>query len=273
MDKDFSIAKAQFSLYGDQLSQLIETLPFSAHLRDVKTDRFLMANQYQANNQGFDLAKAIIGVTSKELFHNHRSLYLQIGASLNQGEAYRQLFKAMAYQVEKQKSFVTFKECTILMDGRIYLGIQKKFPIMGNNQQVIAIFTTAEEITHKIDLFHLYHLYKTQYSSEELALRYFLSYLKIADYFLESLTNTEAIILLILRQAGTYKLASKILHHQYGIHMKSGTIGVHVQNLRKKLKKENDYWTLLTHIRNFRDHSQLNTDVITNINSRLNPYP
>lgn len=232
-----TLSKTPISAHGDSLSNIIENLPFSGHLRDSETGRFLMANQYQANNNNLKKIEDVLQSTSADLFYNRKTMIANLGASLAQEDEYRSLFEKAFYHVKNVKTPTHFREETILRNsGFIYVGINSKVPILGENQKTIAVLTYAQETTSQIELFYLYCLYKQYYCSELLAIQYFLRYLKIEDCFIESPTNAEVLTLLALRQAATYKLASQFLHKNQGIFIKPGTIGVHLQNLRAKFK-------------------------------------
>lgn len=249
IDKTPPPSLTQLKAYGENLTHIIEALPFSAHLRDIETDRFLIANQYQATNNGFKEIKEVINITPIDLYYQHKRLLSQLGASLNKGDEYNRLFEKANYRVQHLKTPVNFREYAIFKEGFIYLGINTKIPVLGENEKVLAVFTCSKEITSQTDLFYLYHLYKTCYCSERLAIQYFLRYLEVDNYFSVMPTNSELLALLALRQASTYKLASKLLHTKNGIFIKSGTLGVHLQNLRKKLKERQSLDSLLMSLR------------------------
>lgn len=243
MDK-FLNSEPPFSLYGDQLLKLIELLPFSAHLRDVETNQYVLANQFQAKNNGFERVEEVIGLTPADLHAHHRRKISKFHASLPQIDAYYKLFAKFNYQAETQQSPISLRDRAPLNHtGFLYVGMTKKMAILGNNQKTVAIFTLSEEITQKIDLADLYYLYK-KYYPKKIAIQKFLTYLGINDYFRVMITDSEVLTLLAMRQVQNYKLAKDIRS------VKTGTVETHVWNIKKKLKNPNALSTLLMALRN-----------------------
>jgi hypothetical protein len=237
------------SLYGENLENLIQSLPFSAHVRDCKTNKFLIANPFQATNNGLKNAEEVCHLTPVDLWANYKTLYLRLGAWLTHEETTRSQFKQALFKVENLQTPASFQEEWLLPNGVIYFGMNKKIPIVGKNQQTVAVFTYSYEISARIDLFKRYLAYKRCYKSEKCAIFYFLKSLGIEHTFQVQPTHAELLVLLALSQASTYKLAVELLHKTVGVFIKPGTVGVHLQNLRKKLKTSFHLSKLLTSMR------------------------
>lgn len=59
--------KPEFSVFGDHLVKIVETMPFSARVQDVKTGKYFLANKYQAKHQGCNRVEEVLDVTWDEI--------------------------------------------------------------------------------------------------------------------------------------------------------------------------------------------------------------
>jgi hypothetical protein len=227
----------------DKLVNFVATMPFSAHLRDIKTDKFILANNEQAKNHGLKQANDIIGKTTRDCYAMSKINAARLQASIPLVEKNYMLFKAANFQVEQEKQSITFLENTLAGSGFIFTGKIFKYPLLNQQGKTMAVFTFAIETTKGLDLSIVYRLYK-EYFPKKIAVQQILTYLQIASYFTQAPTDMELTVLLKMREISAHKSLAQALH------VKLVTIESHLQHLREKLIGIN-LDQLLTHLRNF----------------------
>jgi hypothetical protein len=216
----------------DQLYTFINTLPFAAHVRDIKTNKYIIANKFQATNHGFQDVDSVINVTYSDIYHYRRQKISTLQGSLILEDQYKAFIDEANLQADASQTPLTFKACTLFPTGFIYMGLLKKIPLKDHKQRVVAILTYSEETTHHLDLLDLYNLYKKHYPVHQ-AISQFLHCLHITHYFQQLPTNQELITLLMLRRNSI----SKYVARQLGISYR--TVEEYKARLRSKLKKIN----------------------------------
>src|SRR6266540_5063708 len=172
-------ALSHLTTMGDMLPNLIKALSFPVHMRDVRTDKYLLANKYQAENNGYDSEEgSIVGLTNADL---HARMSIKI-SSFNAFEKtqpeLQETFDKLNRRVQLEKQAINYTERWLAGTGFIYFGKSKKIPVLGRNQKCIAILTISENVTHRANLFDLFDHYKKHYAIKQAA-QQFLRYLGI----------------------------------------------------------------------------------------------
>jgi hypothetical protein len=231
-------------IIGDVLSDLIQAIPFSAHVRDVGTGKYLLANRYQAKFNGFEPnGEKIIGLTNADLQANWSQTTRHLIPSIQHQVKFRDFFARLNYEVQCSKRIVSYRERWISGGtGFLYFGESKKIPLLSENKKVIAILTFSEEVTSKVNLLDLYYAYKSYYA-KQMAIRQFLHYLDIAHFFTQAPTEAQLITLIAMRENSQAKYIARFLN------ISPQTAEIHIRNLRKKVK-DFELNTLLSLIRN-----------------------
>jgi hypothetical protein len=226
------------------LADFVAMVPFSAHLRDVKTDKFILANNEQAKNHGLKAARDVIGLTGSDLQAMTRANLSQLAPStLLLLDKHYQQFNAVNHQVAQEKQSVVWPMSVLWGAGFIWLGKIFKYPLVDQQGKTTAVFTFAIETTKSVDLLILYRIYK-EYLPKKIAIQQLLTYLQIAPYFTHPPTDAELIVLLKMREISLHKSLAQ------GMHIKPVTIEAHLQRLRDKLMRIS-LDELLIHLRNF----------------------
>ncbi len=232
----------------ESLHLLIRTFPFAAHVRDVRTGKYLIANKYQALNQGFDDIDEVTNVTYTDIYHYRRARISALQGSVELEDQYKMFIDEANVKANQVKTPLHFKICTLFPTGFIYQGLLTKIPILDNVQNVQAVLTFSEEKTDDIDLMDLYYLYKKHYPAQQ-AITQFLMHLKILEYFSRLPTNQELITLLLLRKSSISKYVAKHLAISYR------TVEEYKARLRGKLINKINLDTLLIRLRTSICHS------------------
>lgn len=210
----------QFSALGDFLSNFIEALPDSAHVKDSKTGKYVLSNQTNLEFYGIKSVNDLVGLTVHDLDQFMNSRW---------GNKFAKTVDALDYEVYANRHRVNDKRVVLTKNGFIRLQNMIKIPVIGMNGSVTGVFTLSYDLTKDIDLFQLYEYYKQYYSKNE-AIDKFLNYLNLDQFFHENPTDAEILVLLTMRIDNSYKWSANKL----GIRVK--TVEIHSGHIRNKLK-------------------------------------
>ena len=213
----------------EQLYTLIHALPFAAHIRNIDTGKYIIANKAHAENYGFTEASIITDFSYDDKYHYRRNKLESLKGSLILEDEHKAFIDLANMQADTSKQPLHFKICTLFPTGFIYAANLKKIPLFDYQDKINAVLTFSEDITHSLDLLGLYHLYKKHYPIQQ-AIRQFLNYIKIAHYFHKLPTNQEVTTLLMLRYSTTSKYVARKLDISYR------TVEEYKARLRNKLK-------------------------------------
>lgn len=230
------------TLFGDALLKIIEILPFSAHLRDIKTGKYFLANHFQAKNHGCEKIEQVLDINYSDIHQIRREKIAQLNGALVLEDEYKNFIDKANYRSEQEKGPFKFKDICLCPTGFIYIGILRKIPILGEKKKAVAMFTCSEEITRQTDLFDLYYLYKKHYP-KRLAIQHFLTYLTLDSYFTTLPTDGEVLTILSIYRDSVHKAAANLLH------ISPKTIESHLKNIKVKLQKQIDLQTVVMKLR------------------------
>ncbi len=121
-------------LSDEQLEKLINTLPFAAHLREVETGRYILANQQHATNHGFQEVQAVIGITYQDIYYHRRSELACLQGKLHLEDQHKVFIDAINARADRSQSAFHCTTCTLFPTGFIYYGMLKKIPLTGAKQ-------------------------------------------------------------------------------------------------------------------------------------------
>lgn len=214
---------------NEHLEMLIHLLPFAAHIRDTKTNKYILANQQQAENQGYSSITHVTNVTYEDIYHYRCQRLKALKGNLYLEAYYKNIIDQLNNQIETKKEPLKYQINTLFPTGFIYVGILHKIPLFTEKKVLKGIFTFSKEITSNVNLIVLYQIYKKHYPLNQ-AINQFLNYLHINHYFLTPPTNQEVMTLLTLRTNSSAKYIAK--HYK----ISSRTAEEHKLRLRNKLK-------------------------------------
>jgi DNA-binding CsgD family transcriptional regulator len=207
----------------DALIELVNSMPNPAHIKDAKTNKYIVSNKNNLDTYNFQKTEEILGLSVIDLDYFMRK---------NWGPNFAKEVIALDEKT-KEKGKLIISENRIFKDIKGFLRFQDmyKSPIFSRKGQVTAILTLVFDYTKKIDLLQLYEKYRELYDTKTLALKHFSSYIKINDLFYESLTEKELVCLLHARLNQAHKnIAMKM-------DLSIKTVETHISNITNKLKQ------------------------------------
>src|SRR5437764_486622 len=183
-----------------QLSALIIDLPLAAHILEVQTNTYLIANIHHAKHHGFNTPQEAVYITFDALFNMREQKVAQLQGNAVLEAYYKILIELMNEDVCTKKESVQFTANSLSPTGHVSLKKLRKIPLFNQQQQVTAILTYAEDITHSLSLIDLYKLYQKHYQKKLNAIQAFLSHLKVVQHFYRLPTNRELMALLAMHE-------------------------------------------------------------------------
>jgi hypothetical protein len=232
MEKKESLLSNQFIALGDFLANFVAAFPYPVHVKDVETGKYIFSNQAAAEIYGLKSVDEMIGLTEYDLAYFQSRL----------GTVYAKVIEKLDRQTKTHKQFVQNK-CVILTSaGFVRVQEMVKIPVLGVSKKVNAVFTFSYDLTSEVDLFSLFKLYKQHYPKKQ-AIKAFLKYLNIAQFFIKDPTEREVLMLLAMRNDDSQKYVANLLD------IGAKTVETHRSHLRRKLKNI-DFHKLLVCMRN-----------------------
>lgn len=219
----------QFSNLDNFLISLIENFPYSGHLKDAQTGKYLHSNYYDIKSLGLESVDDLLGLTAKDLLAEDGLWKPNLGAGIMVWRRREiKMVEALDYQVRSTKRPLGNQSVYCKVNGLIRWGKMIKLPILDRqNKKSVAILTFVQNITFQFSLFKLFALYR-EYYPETKAIRLLLKFLKIDAYFIEPPTVKEMEILFAMRRDPRHKCVAKLLNFPLG------TVGCYIQKLRDK---------------------------------------
>jgi len=180
------IAKNILSL--SEAESLIDILPHSSHLKEVKSGKYILSNVKTLSLFGFNLPKDIIGLTLKDVDSFMGRFW---GNNAKEVEEYDNTIICSANKVvDTDRAWLTFEQ-------QVFRHKMFKYPVINKNGTIKYILTISEKNDLYLDTFSKYELYK-KLLSPHLFVPRFLEDLGIFNcFFVDNLpTETEIINLL-----------------------------------------------------------------------------
>ena len=218
---EFDLNKALVAK-GDFVEKLVHFLPCSVHVKEAQNRKYRSCNQQNLALFDFKKQEELVGKTVNELDSFMKPFW---------GREYSQFVDMMDHKT------ITNKESThdnnrvfLTSKGFVHIQDMTKVPILGVNNQVLAIFTVSNTITERADLITLYNYYKKIYQDKKNSVNFFLKHKKLDDCFFIPPTDAEIKVLLTMRINESHKIIANILNTE------TKTVETHVRHIRNKLK-------------------------------------
>lgn len=205
------------------INNMLHSLQCSAHVKDLKTGKYLCSNLINVRKFGFSKPEDIIGAT----IHDLNDFMLPFWGEAVVPNAIKQE-KEVLYTgkptVDTDRAFLT-------KDGFVCIHHMTKTPIPSNSGIISSVFTMSENITDKLTSGQLWAIYKRFYPiNKPVAIKMYLTHIGILHLFNECPTEAEIKVLIARTQADSYKKIADLLN----ISIK--TVESHISNLNKKTK-------------------------------------
>jgi hypothetical protein len=201
----------------------MQSLQCSAHVKDLRTGKYICSNLINVRKFGFNKPEDIVGAT----IHDLNDFMLPFWGKDVVPNAIKQE-KEVLYT---GKSTVDTDRAFLSKDGFVCIHHMTKTPIPSNTGIISSVFTMSENITDKLTLWQLWELYKKFYLiNKQAAIRMYLIHVGIFHLFSECPTEAEIRVLNARTQADSYKKIADLLN----ISIK--TVESHICNLNRKTK-------------------------------------
>lgn len=233
--------KNPLNISDSVLSDFIMLNPNGAHVKDSKTGNYMLANQAMLSLKNIkDLSTLNLSDVDKFM----RPYW---------GKDYAKSIAELDKKVIKTGKSVKKNEDIILNSKKqIYVHNIFKFPLNCKNKTVSAIITILDDITSKLNLFHLFDLYIEKLPSQNIGIDCFMKYLGLDTFFQDNLTFKEINCLLHMVTNPAYKSVAKKMN----ISIK--TVETHVSHIIDKIKNS-QLSTIISHLRLRNQNTQRKT--------------
>lgn len=217
------------------VEDLIYSFNGSAHLKDLKSGKYIFSNEINALNVGMNKPADLYGLTVRDLDRQMQQNWGDLAARIESFE--NQLRHQYTIILDDQ-------QLSILPCGDLAIHNMKKYPLLNSKNKIMAIVTLSELVTHQFNIFQQLEFYLTFYQSQgkKFAIQQFLNYLHIAIYFTELPTLAELRILLFKSRKSTAKAIAAQLF------ISPLTVETHLKRIRDKIKI--DINSLIEHLNN-----------------------
>ena len=200
---------------------LIHNMRGHTILKDAKSGKCLDVNSAHLDVYGMTKSNDLIGSTVWDVNQFMDKMWLD-----------------NALQVAKFDEEVLYTAKPVIKPHRVWLNSQgmvwahhmAKYPVINNDQCVIAILGTSEDLTATLELGKLYQYYHHFYQNRKQAISKFLQHVGILDYFETLPTHAETIVLITKKRLIQNKLVSQHLK------ITEGTLESHIHKIINKLK-------------------------------------
>lgn len=201
------------------MEELIYQLDSPAHLKDVKTGKYITTNKLHSEIYGLENSNELLGMTIYDLDGFMKKYW---GNNLN--------------EMNEIENYIIYSGSSVRRNTRSWLDINGhlwthnviKTPIRNNFGKVSTILTITDTLNHRMTLSELFSKYLLHYESPQMAIIKFLEQNKILGYFIQPPTKSELKVLLAKIQFASNKLVAKNLY----ISLK--TVETHITHLYQK---------------------------------------
>lgn len=204
------------------IEMLLHSTHSSAHLKDIVTGKYLDSNTLNVKKFGLTKAQDIIGLTINDVDTTMQPYW---------GKNLASDIKIIEKKVIDKKIATNDKRPFLTANGKVFVHDMVKIPILGQRNQVIALYTTSDEITDQLELTQLFHLYLTLFSTPLLkkhVIRKYLEHINIADYFFDPPTKAEVRVLITKLKYPASKMIANALS------ISPRTVHSHIEKLQAK---------------------------------------
>ena len=139
------------------VEDLIYSFNGSAHLKDLKSGKYIFSNEINAVNVGMYQAADLYGLTVRDL---DRQMQQNWGDLATRIESFENQLR------HQYKIILDDRQLSILPSGDLAIHNMKKYPILNSKNKIMAIVTLSELVTHQFDIFQQLEFYLTFYQSQ-----------------------------------------------------------------------------------------------------------
>jgi len=212
------------SILVDQfIDNMLQSLQCSAHVKDLKTGKYLCSNLINVRKFGFSKPEDINGATIYDL----NDFMLPFWGEKILPNTIRQECEVR----DTGKTTIDTGRAFLTKDGFICVHHMTKTPIPNSNGIISSVFTMSANITDKLTLEQLWVMYKRFYLiNKQRAIQMYLTHIGVFHLFNECPTEAEIRVLIARTQADSYKKIAELLN------LSIKTVESHISNLNKKTK-------------------------------------
>jgi hypothetical protein len=203
------------------LDSILETTKSSAHIKDIKSGKYLESNTINITKFGFNKTSDIIGLTINDLDSFMSNFW---GSCI--------VFEVNMLENKAIETMKPVKENRVFLDadGMLFKHDMTKIPIVGSSNSVSSIFTLSDDITNELSLIEILDYYIHFYNSKKNAVQRFLRHVNVVDLFNEMPTDAEVRVLI----AKINYITSKRIAIELNISPK--TVENHIASLKERTK-------------------------------------
>ncbi|MCF6777289.1 helix-turn-helix transcriptional regulator [Thiotrichales bacterium 19X7-9] len=211
------------SILGDKLFDMVNSFNTPVHIKDARTYQYIASNNANLEIYNLNSVDEIIGATVNDLDSFMKPFW---------GDEFARRINISDHEVIYDYKTVDDKNRVFIdINGFLHVQNMTKIPVRSAfSRTVTSIMTISDDITKDIDLIALFNIYKTYYYNKVSAIKYFMIYLKVYDFFTELLTEKELLCLLWMKKDRHYQSVAKSLF------LSPKTVEYHISNIISKLK-------------------------------------
>jgi len=208
--------------FGSFLNDFVYSFPGTAHLKDIKSFKYLLANTHELNIYNFQAENELLGQTVFEL-------------EQLMGKKWPKNFAQEIYENDKnieKRMETTVMNKIIFLTGNGYLSVRRlmKTPVFGVHGKITGILTLGFELTSSLAMNELWELYKNLYQYDFDITTKFINHIGLHDWVISPLTIREIDCILAMHKNKTTKSVAKALL------ISTRTVESHVENIKTKIK-------------------------------------
>lgn len=203
------------------VEMLIHNMRGHTILKDAKTGKCLDINAAHLEVYGLKHAHELIGSTVWDVNNFMNKMWLD---NAQQVAKFDEEVLSTAQPV--------IKPCRVWLNsqGMVWAHNMAKYPVINNDNKVIAILGTSEDLTVTLELEKLYQYYRYFYKNQKIAIAKFLQHVGILDYFETLPTHAELRVLITKKRFIQNKLVA------FHLNITEGTLESHINRIINKLK-------------------------------------
>jgi|LauGreDrversion4_2_1035121.scaffolds.fasta_scaffold109173_2 hypothetical protein len=206
------------------IEHLMYATTASAHIKDISNGKYLDSNEINLKKFGMTKPSDIIGLT----IHDIGSIMTDYWS--------KQMVKEIAKidnRVVLNQFPMTDNRAFLSFNGRVIVHDMFKIPIINHQGQVIAIYTSSNDVTPQVGLVKLYHLYLKLYTELQLkphvAIQKYIEHINMSNYLFTVPTKSEINVLI---HKIIYHYNKKIAHN---LNISVRTVESHLKHLQEKV--------------------------------------
>lgn len=206
-------------MHINDVEELILQLDSPAHLKDAKTGKYLINNKLHADIYGFEDYSELNGMTIYDLDNIMHPYW---------GNNAQEMSNIEMYVRTSNRSVRKDSRVWLDINGHIWVHNMVKIPIHDASRKIISILTIASTLNSELSLNEKLNIYREYYKSSSQAIKKFLEYHNILQYFNSLPTMAELNVLIAKKEF----INNKLIAQHLGLSIK--TIETHISHLYQK---------------------------------------